>query len=132
MDRFRLSALAVLVVASVSWADHWPQWMGPHRDDEWRETGILDKFSAGGPKVLWRTKADYGYAGPAVTDGLVYVPDYVTDVDLMKRGPFTRMPVIAGKERLLCLDAKTGKEVWKDEYDCPYTISYAFGPRCTP
>jgi outer membrane protein assembly factor BamB len=132
MHLFRLSALAVLVLASVSRADDWPQWMGPNRDDNWRETGILDKFPAGGPKVLWRTKIHYGYAGPAVADGLVYVPDYVTDVDLMKRAPFTRMPPVAGKERLLCLDAKTGKEVWKDEYDCPYTISYAFGPRCTP
>jgi len=37
-----------------------------------------------------------------------------------------------GIERVLCLDAKTGKEVWKHEYDCPYSISYASGPRATP
>ena len=37
-----------------------------------------------------------------------------------------------GKERILCLDAKTGKQVWKHEYDCPYTVSYPAGPRCTP
>src|SRR5438477_3125122 len=37
-----------------------------------------------------------------------------------------------GKERVLCLDAKTGKEIWKHEYDCPYAVSYASGPRCTP
>ena len=35
-------------------------------------------------------------------------------------------------ERVLCLDAKTGKELWKHEYDCPYQISYPAGPRCTP
>ena len=33
---------------------------------------------------------------------------------------------------MLCLDAKTGKELWKHEYDCPYQISYPAGPRCTP
>ena len=40
----RLSPLPAL-------ADDWPQWMGPKRDNVWRETGILDKFPAGGPKV---------------------------------------------------------------------------------
>jgi outer membrane protein assembly factor BamB len=33
---------------------------------------------------------------------------------------------------VLCLDVKTGDEVWKHEYDCNYTISYPAGPRCTP
>jgi outer membrane protein assembly factor BamB len=39
---------------------------------------------------------------------------------------------LAGRERILCLDAATGKLLWKHEYDCPYAISYASGPRCTP
>lgn len=37
-----------------------------------------------------------------------------------------------GKERIHCLDAATGKEIWKHEYDCPYAISYPAGPRATP
>jgi outer membrane protein assembly factor BamB len=39
---------------------------------------------------------------------------------------------LAGRERVLCLDAATGKLIWKHDYDCPYAISYASGPRCTP
>ena len=39
---------------------------------------------------------------------------------------------IGGDEATLCLDAATGKEIWKYEYDCPYTVSYAGGPRMTP
>ena len=39
---------------------------------------------------------------------------------------------IQGNERVLCLDAKTGNELWKYEYPCEYRISYAAGPRCTP
>src|SRR5258708_25506445 len=30
-----------------------------------------------------------------------------------------------------CLDATTGKPVWKHEYDCAYEVSYPSGPRCT-
>jgi outer membrane protein assembly factor BamB len=39
---------------------------------------------------------------------------------------------VPGNERVLCLDASTGKVVWSQEIDCPYTISYASGPRTTP
>ncbi|MCI0701481.1 MAG: PQQ-binding-like beta-propeller repeat protein, partial [Planctomycetia bacterium] len=31
-----------------------------------------------------------------------------------------------------CLDVKTGKQIWKHDYDCAYQISYPAGPRCTP
>src|SRR5438270_14001267 len=58
-------------------ADDWPQWMGPQRDDVWRETGILDKFPAGGPTVKWRVPVAGGYSGPAVAEGRVYVMDRV-------------------------------------------------------
>ena len=30
------------------------------------------------------------------------------------------------------LDAKSGKTLWTHAYDCPYSISYPNGPRCTP
>jgi outer membrane protein assembly factor BamB len=45
--------------------------------------------------------------------------------------PFDAKTMIKGTERVLCLDASTGKEIWKHEYDCPYKISYPAGPRCT-
>ncbi len=115
---------------SLAVADDWPQWLGPKRDSIWRETGILDKFPDGGPKVLWRAKVSGGFTGPAVADGKVYVADYLTEGDVGKevydRTNFT------GKERVLCLNAKTGTLVWKYEYDCKYTVSYPIGPRCTP
>jgi outer membrane protein assembly factor BamB len=40
--------------------------------------------------------------------------------------------VIAGSERVLCLDETTGKIIWHYDYDCPYTMSYPAGPRTTP
>src|SRR5262249_5480910 len=40
--------------------------------------------------------------------------------------------LISGKERVLCLDAKSGQTIWEFVYDCPYGITYPGGPRCTP
>src|SRR5439155_17869952 len=72
-----LTAVQVLVaLASISLAaDDWPQWLGPQRDGVWRETGILEKFPAAGPKVRWRVAVGGGYAGPAVAKGRVYLTD---------------------------------------------------------
>jgi outer membrane protein assembly factor BamB len=123
-------ALSVLALATPAFADDWPQWMGPKRDGVWRETGIIDKFPEGGPKVLWRVPIHGGYTGPAVTAGKVYVMDYAPEGGKPVQSA-TSKPV-KGKERVLCLDAKTGKELWKHEYDCDYKLDYAFGPRCTP
>lgn len=113
-------------------ADDWPQWLGPKRDAVWRETGILEKFPAGGPKVLWRTPVGAGYSGPAVAKGRVYLTDRVlAEGAKPQRNPFDPSP-IPGTERILCLDEKTGKVLWKHEYKCTYRISYANGPRATP
>ena len=35
-------------------------------------------------------------------------------------------------ERVLCLNEADGKVLWHYEYDCPYSISYAAGPRAAP
>jgi len=110
--------------------DDWPQWLGPQRDGVWRETGILEKFPTNGPTVLWRAPLDGGYSGPAVAAGRVYVTDYVSTGDKTP-DPGTRNELV-GKERVHCLDAKTGQMIWRHEYDCPYKISYPAGPRCTP
>ena len=58
-------------------AEDWPQWLGPQRDSVWRETGIVDKFSAEGPPVRWRAPLGGGYAGPAVAGGRVFVTDRI-------------------------------------------------------
>ena len=104
--------------------------MGPNRDNVWRESGIVEKFPDGGPKVLWRTPIAGGYAGPAVADGKVFITDYVTTddvkVDNFDRKEFT------GQERIQCLDEATGKVLWTHEYPVKYAISYPSGPRCTP
>jgi outer membrane protein assembly factor BamB len=112
-------------------ADDWPQWLGPSRNDVWKETGIVEKLPAGGPKILWRVPIAGGYSGPAVVGGRVFVTDYVRASGEAKNDFATRSEV-RGTERVLCLNASDGKVLWKLEYDCPYKISYAAGPRATP
>lgn len=127
-----LTLFTVFSALASARADDWPQWLGPRRDGVWRESGILEKFPEGGPKLRWRVPIGAGYSGPAVADGRVYVMDRVLpDGVAPPKNAFARATV-QGKERVLCLDEKTGNVLWKKEYDCPYQISYPLGPRVTP
>jgi outer membrane protein assembly factor BamB len=124
--------LIVLFLGVSAWGDDWPGWLGPHRDDIWRETGILETFPPEGPPVRWRTKIAAGYAGPAVAEGRVFVMDRVVAQDAKKpANPFERGS-IAGTERVLCLNQADGKLLWTHQYHCPYTVSFPLGPRTTP
>lgn len=129
--------VAVLLLVSLPLAvvaADWPQWMGPNRDAVWSETGILKEFPKGGPKVLWRVPVGGGYAGPAVAGGKVYLADKVLKPGAAEpKDPFAGNKVkLPTTERVLCLDAKTGKALWKHEHEVTYSIQYPAGPRCTP
>jgi outer membrane protein assembly factor BamB len=126
-----ISLFVTLFTTTFASAADWPQWMGLNRDDNWAETGIIEAFPANGPKVLWRKPVNGGFAGPAIANGKVFVTDYVRSSGDEKPAP-TKRNDLKGKERVLCLDAKSGEEIWKHEYDCSYAISYPAGPRCTP
>src|SRR5436190_19867374 len=129
---FAISALSLFSFDFRARADDWPQWFGPKRDSVWRETGIIEKFPDKGPVVLWRAPVGGGYSGPSVANGRVYVTDRQLAPGVNNPAdPFQR-GVINGSERILCLDESTGKTVWEHKYECPYTVSYAAGPRVTP
>ena len=129
-----LAPVLTLTLALTLSANDWPQFMGPNRDGVWAETGILKAFPPDGPKVLWRVPVGGGYAGPSVAGGKVFVADKVLKPGAAdSKDPFA-VPKggTAATERVLCLDAKTGKEQWKHEYDVAYKVQYPAGPRCTP
>jgi outer membrane protein assembly factor BamB len=110
----------------------WPHWFGPQRDGVWHETGLIDKYPPGGPTILWRTPMGSGYSGPAVAGGRVYVMDRARAKDQAGKPARHTRDGIPGTEAVVCLDAATGKQIWKREYPCPYQIAYPSGPRCTP
>ncbi|MCI0682114.1 MAG: PQQ-like beta-propeller repeat protein [Gemmataceae bacterium] len=136
-NRGRRRLAALLIAWLITWqtcaalrADDWPQWLGPQRDGVWRETGILDKFPAGGPKVLWKQPVGGGFSGPAVAGCRVVVMDR-TGAKPGKGKESSGKDGLAGTERVLCFDAAGGKLLWKHEYACTYRVNYPSGPRAT-
>jgi len=134
MKPIRIAVLLLLPIAfsNIVRADDWPQWLGPKRDGIWKEEGIIEKFPQGGPKVLWRAKIGSGYAGPAVSNGRVFLMDRVLSAGAKAGGRPGKRGVIPGKERVSCLNESDGKLIWQHEYDSEYTVSYPAGPRATP
>lgn len=118
-----LAAPATLVAA-----DDWPNWFGPYNDDTWRESGLLEKFPEGGPKVVWRKPIAPGYAGPSVVDDRLFLMDF----ERRKRRDTEDKRTIYGTERIVCLNANSGEQLWEHKYDVGYRVSYPEGPRTTP
>jgi outer membrane protein assembly factor BamB len=106
---------ALLMVASLSFAGDWPGFLGPNRDGVSPEKGLATSWPEDGPKELWSFKLGVGYAGAAVKDGKVYVPDRQGDQ----------------KDVLHCLDLAKGTELWSVSSDAPGKVNYP-GSRATP
>jgi outer membrane protein assembly factor BamB len=117
---FKIKILsATLLVAVTVCAADWPQWRGPNRD------GRIDGVSlpATWPKTLkeeWKVTVGTGHATPVVVNDRIYV--------------FARQ----GEEEVLsCLEASTGKQLWRSSVPIPYEMNPAAtghgkGPKSTP
>ena len=131
MKSLPLTLAAVLFSAATLTAEDWPRWLGPRGDCSWNDTGLVTKFPAAGPKVLWRAPVANGYSGPSVAGGKVFVMDYQIASGEVDANPGGRTK-LTGKERALCFDEKTGKQLWAHSYDCAINLSFPNGPRCSP
>lgn len=130
--KLRVVLFAWSLSSLISFADDWPQWLGPERDGVWRETGLIEKFPADGPKVRWKVPISAGYSGPAVANGRVYVMDrQLAEGATNPNNAFARGQ-IPGRERVLCFNEADGKLLWEHAYESAYTVSYPSGPRVTP
>jgi len=130
-----ISAVATMFPAPTCTASDWPQWRGPTGDGMW--VGA-PKISADWPEdglpVVWRVEVGGGYAGVTVADGRVFLFDRHVE-----RGPGDpkngrpQGPILSERERLLCLDAETGRELWEFAYPETYgDLDYGNGPRAAP
>ena len=128
---FLATSIYTYLLCSYTQGEDWTQWLGNARDGVWRESNILASFPEDGPKLLWKSPIGSGYSGPSIANGKVYVMDRIeggdarTAKDLHDGNPpknynFVRK-LIPGKERILCLDEKTGKVLWSHQWDCPST-----------
>jgi len=94
----------------------WPEFLGPNRDGISTEKGWSFDWPKEGPKKLWKASLGTGYSSMSIKDSRVYAMGYVDETD-----------------RLYCLDANTGKEIWKYSYPCKtFTNNHQGGPACTP
>lgn len=118
LNRLLLAVVLVPMMAPLrARADDWPAWRGANRDAICRETGLLQKWPAGGPKLLWKkTGVGEGYSGPAVVGNVLYT-----------------MGNLGGEEVVLALDVdQAGKEVWATRLGAVQYKGNFPGTRCTP
>jgi len=94
----------------------WPNWRGPDRNGISRETNWKARWPEEGPKVLWKASVGTGFSSIAVSDGRAFTMGNTDDVDTV-----------------WCLDARTGKRLWKHSYSCSKAPrNYEGGPSSTP
>ena len=95
----------------------WPCFLGPTGDSKSSERGILTRWPAEGPPLVWQLALGTGYCMPTVSAGRLFQFDRIADV-----------------ERLRCLDKKAGKLLWKFEYPSDFQDLYGYdnGPRSSP
>lgn len=110
-----LAAVFGLIPFSATSAE-WPQFQGPTRKGISSETGLnLSDWDKHPPEIMWTKKLNEGFGGAAIADGEVFF----VDRDLGER------------DRLICLDLKTGEEKWEFDYDFAGKLPYA-GSRGVP
>jgi len=107
----------------------WPQWRGPARN------GVTPEHSGWPrgwpPKRLWGKNIGPGCTSPILAAGRVYVMGW------RGRPDHRRNPV--GSDIVYCIDALTGKDVWKQTYRARYQprtragdLGQYGGPNSTP
>ena len=116
VDRGKRAQLANAAPADA--ATGFPQWRGASRKGVAPAGPFRIDWDKNPPKELWRESGGGGYGSCAVVGGKLYVQDRLVD-----------------KERVVCRDAETGKQLWEFAYDAPQAgadRTSAIGPRATP
>ncbi len=91
----------------------WPQWRGPDENGIAREKLPKD-FDA--EEIVWRARVGIGFSSLAIAEGRLFTLGHD-----------------GGKETVWCLDAKTGKMIWSDEYEAALLPNlHEGGPAATP
>lgn len=104
--------------ANLGFAADWPQWRGPNRDGISKETGLIDRIPAEGPKLVWKsTGLGSGFSTVSVADGRIYTCGDRADSSFV-----------------FALNAKDGKQVWAARLGKPGAPGWGgfAGPRATP
>ena len=117
LARRSASSLSAQAPRRVAALGDWPEARGPNGDGVSKETGLVEKWALNGQNFLWR--APYGgRSAPIVMGNRVYV-----------QNPAGRGPAL--QERVMALDADTGKVVWEYRFNVfqsdvpPHRVAWA-------
>ncbi len=97
-------------------SEDWPCFHGPRHNNISIEKDWTTAWPPEGPKQLWKASVGQGFSSVSVAQGRLYT-----------------MGVVEGRETVWCLEAATGREVWRHSY--PYVFKpqyYEGGSSSTP
>ena len=105
-----LAAVALLASTETLFAQSadWPFWRGPNYDGTAQVTGLPDDWDpegGEGSNLAWKREDLGGPCTPVVMDGRLYT--------IQRSNPDT----YTEGERVVCVDAKTGKDIWEHRYN---------------
>ena len=83
-------------------SNDWPYWLGPSRDGVSTENQWKNNLE----NLRWKSKVGIGFSSMVVADGRLFTIGH----DGSKRN---------GQETVFCLDARSGKTIWSDQYPAP-------------
>lgn len=106
--RLHVYFLLLLAITTTVDAADWTHWRGPEQNGISREKGLPDKL---GPETqLWEAPVG-GRSTPIILNGRLYLNcRTLDDVNDPKEK-------IHAQEQVVCLDAKTGEELWRDRFN---------------
>ncbi len=124
MKNASIPVLSVVLIGLFSaHAADWARFRGPDQNGISKETGINAGALEGGGKILWKANVGIGFSSITIANGRAYTMG-------------NQKATVGGKtdtDTVWCLDAITGKEIWKHSYaeelDPHY---YEGGPSTTP
>ena len=100
----------LILFAGIAHAADWAYWRGPEQNGISRDKGLVSDWSLTDAKnVLW-TQPFGGRSTPIIVKGRLFLNSR-TDHDV--NGP----DKIHAREHVICVDAATGKELWRDEFN---------------
>ena len=116
MNHFLVITKIFLISCLSTIAADWPHWLGPNGDGISLETDWKHEIN----DPIWKAKVGVGFSAVSVANGKLYTMGH----DGKKS---------AGQETVYCLDAQTGKSIWKQSYPAPL-VDYLHegGPCSTP
>ena len=92
-------------------AADWPQYLGPNRNAIYPDKALTKTWPANGPKVIWKKKdIGEGLCGLVISGEKAILFHEIERRDVIE-----------------CLNTKTGKSIWSNQYITNFTDSFGSG-----